>query len=192
MRTVHGEGEEKVICTVCGKGFATLYIAQTHEETCQGTANGQEMSKKKEEKMDFQCPECPKRFAGKGPMRKHIQNHHREKVRSFACSRDGCGKAFCDEGALRKHELTHGEKKIPCDICGEKFRDMANVKKHRMRHTGERPNVCPYCNHGCIQIGVLKSHILKIHKVVVPKGMSIEKFRETLSKEDSAPVQTDE
>ena len=32
MRRVHGEGGREVMCTYCGKGFATLYSAHKHEK----------------------------------------------------------------------------------------------------------------------------------------------------------------
>lgn len=43
-------------------------------------------------------------------------------------------------------------------------------------HTGEKPNVCPYCNHGFIQTGTCKQHIFKVHGIEVPKGMGMKQF----------------
>ena len=98
-----------------------------------------------------------------------------------ACICDQCGKGFKTKEEVNTHMKTHGEKTVQCDLCELKFRNNSNLKKHRMRHTGERPNVCPYCQHGCIQIGDCKAHIRKVHGVVVPKGMSMKTFCESLS-----------
>ena len=42
---------------------------------------------------------------------------------------------------------------------------------------------CPYCEHGFSLSNPCKQHILKVHGVEVPKGMSIQQFRETVSKD---------
>ena len=39
-----------------------------------------------------------------------------------------------------------------------------------MTHTGEKKYVCPYCNHGFIQNGPFKKHMLSMHGVEIPKG----------------------
>ena len=39
-----------------------------------------------------------------------------------------------------------------------------------MTQTGEKNYVCPYCNHGLIQNGAFKKHVLGVHGVEIPKG----------------------
>ena len=39
-----------------------------------------------------------------------------------------------------------------------------------MTHTGEKNYVCPYCQHGFIQNGPFKKHVLSVHGVEIPKG----------------------
>ena len=181
MRSVHGEGEKQVICSFCGKDFKTLLRVQKHEEICQETQSGQDKPQEKEAKMEFQCPKCPKKFVLKGQLKPHMRRIH-SIGRSFICGQ--CGKGFKSESEVDKHKTTHEEKKLKCDLCDLKFRASKHLEQHRMRHTGERPNVCPYCHHGFIQLSVCKSHILKIHGVVVPKGMNMKTFSDSLSKED--------
>ena len=175
IRREHGEGEKEVLCSHCGKGFDTFARAKRHEITHHERKDSTESPSKKE----FQCPECGKKFS----MKAHVQSH-REQVHSIgAISQmcDLCGKEFKNEAALKTHMKTHMEKTVACDLCELKFRTLENMRKHRMRHTGERPNVCPYCKHGFIQLGVCKSHILKVHGIAVPKGMNMKTFCDSLA-----------
>ena len=165
MRMVHGEGGKEVLCTVCGKGFPTVSSARIHEQ-------------RHGAKYDFQCPLCPKSFMDKGNLKKHILLH--SGLRSFIC--DVCGNGYKDRTGLKLHMATHGEKTIQCDLCEQRFKKRKTFENHRMIHTGERPNVCPYCQHGFIQISACKQHIFKVHGVEVPKGVGMKKFIEGLEK----------
>ena len=176
MRNEHGEGEKRVLCSHCGEGFETLLRAQRHEISHHGRKCDEEVPPKK---MEYQCPECGRKFNGKALLKKHLFRIHSNAARSCICEQ--CGKGFKSEEALKNHIKTHGEKTVQCDLCELTFRDKTDLKKHRMRHTGERPNVCPYCQHGFIQISDCKKHILKVHGIVVPKGMSMKVFCDSLS-----------
>ena len=50
-----------------------------------------------------------------------------------------------------------------------------------MTHTMERPNVCPHCQYGFMLVGACTLHVLNMHSVEVPKGISMKKFTEGLS-----------
>ena len=127
---------------------------------------------------ELQCTECGKKFRLLARLNEHMLRLH-SSARPCICEQ--CGKAFKTERDVETHMKTHGEKTVQCDLCELKFRKKDNLRKHRMRHTGERPNVCPYCHHGFIQLGVCKSHIKKIHGIVVPKGMNMKTFCDSLS-----------
>ena len=175
MRRVHGEGGREVMCTYCGKGFATLYSAHKHEKQYHG--GNQQGSRPK---ADYQCPVCLKPLANKTQLRIHMVRLHSDAPPSIMCEQ--CGKGFKEKHSLKIHIKTHGEKTVPCDLCELKFRSVTKLKQHRMIHTGEKPNVCPYCQHAFIQLGVCKSHILKVHGIEVPKGMNMKTFVEGLGK----------
>ena len=163
-----------MLCSYCGKGFDTILRAQRHEVTEHGKKDGREVNLK-----SYQCTECGKKFRGKAQVKAHMMRIHSSAARSCICEQ--CGKGFKTESEVKTHMTTHGEKTKQCDLCELKFRNNKSLKQHRMRHTGEKPNVCPYCNHGCIQIGDCKNHILKVHDIVVPKGMSMKTFRDSLA-----------
>ncbi|CAL4066313.1 unnamed protein product, partial [Meganyctiphanes norvegica] len=52
---------------------------------------------------------------------------------------------------------------VACPFCGKVFHQRYSFVNHYRTHTGLKPFVCPYCNHGFIQKGNLKTHILRHH-----------------------------
>ena len=47
-----------------------------------------------------------------------------------------------------------------------------------MTHTGEKAYICPLCQHGFIQAGPFRKHILKVHGIDPPKGKPLRPFIE--------------
>ena len=39
-----------------------------------------------------------------------------------------------------------------------------------MTHTGEKAYVCPFCQHGFIQAGPMRRHVLHVHGKEIPRG----------------------
>lgn len=160
MRSIHGEGGKEVLCSFCGKGFATLRLARQHEMLSHDTTGMRRYS----------CTECKITFADKGEkhllftwslpgslisggerlhhvllligglslgkLKRHLRGVHSTNM-SYVC--DLCGKAFRWEMTLKRHIKTHGEKNIKCDFCEKRFFHKKTYLNHRMTHTGERP-----------------------------------------------------
>lgn len=41
-----------------------------------------------------------------------------------------------------------------CDLCEYVTADHNSMRRHRMRHTGDKPYQCPHCTYACIQVGM--------------------------------------
>lgn len=50
-----------------------------------------------------------------------------------------------------------------CDMCNYMASDHNTLRRHRMRHTGEKPYKCLYCTYSCIQAISLKTHLKNKH-----------------------------
>ena len=159
MRSVHGEGGKEVLCTFCGKGFATFRLTRQHELLVH--------KEKSAGKKKFACDQCESSFTDKSKLKRHINGAHTDNL-PFVC--DHCGKAFRWEMTLKRHRKTHGEKSVKCEHCDKTFFHEKTYFNHRMTHTGERPYTCYLCSQKFIQITACKAHVLKRHGIMIPKG----------------------
>jgi len=98
----------------------------------------------------------------------------RRKSRSMSCSKDYVcelckpNKRFVQLAHLRIHQRKHtGERPFVCSFCNKSFAQQGNLKTHQRKHTGERPFSCPICFKTFTQSGNLKAHEL-LHQGVRP------------------------
>jgi len=98
----------------------------------------------------------------------------RRKSRSMNCSKDYVceickpNKHFIQLAHLRIHQRKHtGERPFVCSFCNKSFAQQGNLKTHQRKHTGERPFSCPICYKTFTQSGNLKAHEL-LHQGVKP------------------------
>ena len=61
---------------------------------------------------------------------------------------------------VRLHvKTTHNEElAFPCADCEKKFKTKADVKKHALRHAGERAFACGKCDVTCVRLAYLRIH----------------------------------
>ncbi|GFT77508.1 hypothetical protein NPIL_19751 [Nephila pilipes] len=73
---------------------------------------------------------------------------------------------FCDYSSLlsanvKRHVLTHtGERPFLCNVCGKGFIEKKNLATHMLNHTGERPHKCELCSKSFMRKDALKTHMI--------------------------------
>ena len=85
----------------------------------------------------------------------------------FPC--DKCEFKFRVRPALNTHykivhlEIIKPKEKTKCEYCDYETTDTSYLKKHKMKHTGERPFSCPVCEQRFSRKFVLKEHCRRLH-----------------------------
>ena len=88
--------------------------------------------------------------------------------RPFVCPH--CSADFIRQSNLSVHMMkVHGEtvevRTHQCSYCDKKFKYPNKRRLHEMTHTGEKPNVCQFCNMGFFKKSRLRVHLTKHHGV---------------------------
>ncbi|ODM93259.1 putative zinc finger protein, partial [Orchesella cincta] len=111
--------ELTISCKVCGKEFAVLADANTHETTVHG------LTKR------FQCSLCEKKFSLRYLLNLHIRRVHTNE-KPFKCNE--CGMCFADSSKLKSHLLQHrNETQFRCVTCNCFFASSQGLKTHQTK-----------------------------------------------------------
>lgn len=123
-----------------------------------------------ENKSEFECENCFKKFLTKDRLLSHQKIHGEKKYR---CS--VCGKRFFSTSQLSQHELSHqSEILYVCSSCGLHFSEKTKFDRHRKLSCTENNNlitketsmkkcVCLVCNFAFDKINELKKHMKIAH-----------------------------
>lgn len=165
---------EKAVCRVCGRLVRTStmweHMNYVHKEP------------------RFRCQLCSFTTSRQYHLRRHVSSVH-DKLRNYTCSHTGCSSVFACKSSLAKHiEVIHDKiRRYDCTWpnCSRSFSRSHHLKRHELRHTGEKPIHCDICSYTCRQQNSLRLHKKKKH------GEHPEATQHDLTVDSPAPPQSD-
>lgn len=91
------------------------------------------------------------------------QESHGEASVTKPCSGKHCNCTCKTHKIVMAHKKDNVGKIHKCPHCDFTSKRSDNVKRHMLRHTGERPHKCPHCDFSAKRPHSLKKHIENIH-----------------------------
>ena len=120
-------------CTKCFESFQTKSLLFNHKKAHAG-------------EKPFACGQCNKKYMTESGLSAHSRVHTGEKP--LVCIE--CNKQFKHLQSLEEHSRCHNTKmkSFKCTIkkCGKKLSSKAELRRHTILHSGEKPFVCFQCN----------------------------------------------
>lgn len=147
-------GEKKEVCDVCGKQFHLKVLLKEHIKYVHSDTYAVE------------CQHCSKQMKSRNSLYGHIALFHpdlsQKKVMSYKCSQ--CGKVFRQKGNLKKHELTHSDKRsYACKQCEKTFKFPEQMRRHELWHQHGARHQCQMCDRQFVMEFELRKHIETFH-----------------------------
>ena len=101
----------------------------------------------------FPCPHCPAQFKTKIALSGHVRRRHSSAAPHQDSDRNlklilchVCGRSCGSAAEMKRHLLTHSrEKPFKCGVCGFAFLRKVSLETHMKKHSGEKPYTCEYC-----------------------------------------------
>ena len=153
VSTVHSD-DRPFECEICHFKMKTRSDMNKHKRV--------HISEKK-----LPCPDCPKNFAHKTALKKHIQFMHKD-IDLIPCEFKKCESKFKNKYAMKKHfKVVHeGVREFTCDICKRTYANKTNLELHIVVHdTENRPFLCPLCPFRFKEEFHLRAHLGSMHKM---------------------------
>ncbi|XP_061186367.1 zinc finger protein 665-like [Saccostrea echinata] len=107
------------------------------------------------------CAECPKEYASKRALNRHIKTAH--DVMKYNC--DICDKVFSSKETMYHHRrgIHSDSKPYKCQQCDASFSFNHSLRLHILKHSGARPFECKECNKTYLTSNHLKMHVEGVH-----------------------------
>lgn len=167
------------ICSTCGKGFMTGPRLRKHLEVhisgsfpcnecgrifIMRAARDSHKASVHPKAPRYECPHCKMRFDNYYDRVGHMKNAHSEREVSYKCAH--CEMSFKTSGKRAIHvrsvhfppQLNFG-----CSYCEWQFKTKYELKRHMVRHTGEKNFHCAICGKTFLRNKALTTH-LKTHQ----------------------------
>lgn len=201
-RTVHPPPKRIYNCRECDVIFENKAEKQSHMKRYHWQLHS------KQERGNFECDDCGKKFTYKTQIREHIRCRCMAVKAMFTCDichkllrvsykskhmqlhRNGrhhqcaqCGAQFTSTNSLRRHRTTHiEERKFQCNLCPKNYKTSRQLTIHTQSHTGKYSYVCPVCSHGFSWKASLKKHMLSIHQQALQTDATVDARHSALKK----------
>ena len=150
-------------CPPCQRQFNGRRSFRRHLlNKCVGESIEHLKAKWKKEHGMYTClaPGCGKAWKRKETLYSHHQKEHLHGITCpFKC--DKCEKTFYMRGLLNNH-IKEDHMTTFCELCGKGVK--GKLKLHMMRHTGDKPHKCKYCDYSAISSGQVKNHTTLMHE----------------------------
>ena len=150
-------------CPRCQRKFNGRRSFRRHLlNKCVGEAVEHLKAKWKKENDMYTClvSGCGKAWKRKETLYSHHQKEHLQGITCpFKC--DKCEKTFYMRGLLNNH-VKEEHLTTFCELCGKGVK--GKLKLHMLRHTGDKPHKCQYCDYSAISSGQVKNHTTLMHE----------------------------
>ncbi|XP_055628124.1 zinc finger protein 675-like [Toxorhynchites rutilus septentrionalis] len=110
----------------------------------------------------YQCETCGKIFQNDSLLKQHDQFQHK-KLPAACCKL--CGRTFATKANLEKHSIVHSrERPYKCEKCPSSFKTSYALTKHTLLHQNVLPYECRYCDERFRTIATYAKHRFLNHK----------------------------
>ncbi|KAH8292839.1 hypothetical protein KR054_012205 [Drosophila jambulina] len=176
VATMHGDGKHahkrrgdsvkvaevarpKYQCGTCAKVLSKKHSLKLHE-----------LSHTEGAERRFRChfPDCSYAGLYQENLKTHLISHSQGRHK---CERENCSYVGKSGLHLKRHlKSAHSEEGdaarewFACDQCEFRTRTKGHLRRHSLRHSGQKPHQCPHCDFQCSTIDNLRKHIVKTGK----------------------------
>ncbi|CAG0892094.1 unnamed protein product [Darwinula stevensoni] len=110
----------------------------------------------------FKCDLCEYESYSQGMLQTHLKCHENDPRKPFQC--DICNMKFSNGANMRRHRVRHtGVKPYACKICQKRFFRKDHLAEHMTTHNKKVPFHCPICNKGFQRQIAMRAHFQNEH-----------------------------
>ena len=146
------------LCELCDKNFFHKGQYTVHMRTHSG-------------EKPYACVTCNKRFNTNGQLNRHMSVHDEKKSNSKPSFNAEALVDRNDGDSTEVIKKQDDERNFPCSVCGKRFKRRGHLNEHQMIHklrkTGERPELCTVCGKRFLLPSRLRAHV-RSHNDVRP------------------------